>query len=361
MSDPVFSRPWWRALGFRAFGALARPRKHRWAPLPRRPVRILVLLPVLRGDYLVATPLLNALRKARPHAELTVLVTRASHDIAMVDPVVDRVLLYEKLPWWPRSVWQLLRLRPEIVVLPKGHPAFTESLMILLSRAKYRVGLSHPHHDSLLTHPVQHDWENEHRTEAFSRLMQPFGVDPTSVKRIMHIGVDPNAEEWAKGIVDLDEDIHPRLSVNISAGNPTRVWPAQRWRELIEKLLNSYPQGHIHLLAAPADQPLAGEIAETNQRCTAHWTHTVLEAAALVARCDILVTSDTGIVHVSTARGVPQVVLYNGDHEVYTRFAPQSVKNRALLAPKGRSVASHDVDTVLGEVQSLLEEVEGRG
>lgn len=328
MSDRMFSRPWWRALGFRLFSLMMRPHANRWAPLPRRPRRILVLLPVLRGDYIVATPLLEALHKARPQAEIAVVITRASHDLAVVDTCVDRVILYEKLPGWPRSVFEILRYRPDILVLPKGHPAFTEALLIFLSRAPYRVGLSHPHHDVLLTHPISHDWENEHRTTAFARILQPFGVDPNSISRRMHVGVDPNAESWAEGVV-AKQEASPRIAINLSAGNPTRIWPAENWRALIDTLAKRLPNAWFYLLGSPGDQPLAHELASMNDRSSAHSTNTVLEAAALVGKCDFLVTSDTGIVHISAARDVPMVVLYNGDHEVYTRFEPQSVPNRS--------------------------------
>jgi ADP-heptose:LPS heptosyltransferase len=356
MSDRVFSRPWWRALGFRLFGALARPHKNRWAPLPTRPARILVLLPVLRGDYLVATPLLAALRSARPRAEITVLVTQPSYDLAVVDPCVDRVILYEKLPWWPRSVYQLLRARPTITVLPKGHPAFTESLLLLLSRAPYRVGLSHPHHDALLTHPVPHNWAREHRTEAFARLLQPFGLEPSEVGRRMHVGRDPNAERRAEQVIEDSGAFH--VAVNLSAGTPSRIWPPERWRELIGRLAGEWPEARFHLLGAPAEQSEAARIAGEVEAAEVHRTNTVLEAAALIARCRMLITSDTGIVHISAAREVPQVILYNGDHQVYTRFHPQSIPIRALLAPKGRPVRDIDTGEVLQAALGLRRELE---
>lgn len=357
MSDRLFSRPWWRALGFRLFGLLMRPHANQWAPLPRHPRRILVLLPVLRGDYIVASPLLEALHKARPQAEIAVVVTRASYDLAIVDTSADRVILYEKLPSWPRSVFQILRYRPDIVLLPKGHPAFTETLMVLLSRAPFRVGLAHPNHNAILTHPIPHDWDNVHRTEAYARLLQPFGMDPTLVKRRLHVGVDPNAESWAEGVVGQQTG-SPRIAINLSAGNsPSRHWPAENWRRLMELLSNSLPNCWFHLLASPADQPLAEELSYLNTRSSTHPTHTVLEAAALVARCDFLVTSETGIVHIAAARNVPMVVLYNGDHENYTRFEPQTVPNRSLLAPVGQSVKAHSSETVHEAVLALIDEL----
>ncbi len=357
MTDFIFSRPWWRAAGFRVLSGMLKPHRNRWAPLPKNPRRILVLLPVLRGDYLVATPLIEALGHARPRAEIAVVVTTASYDLAVVDPCVDRVILYEKLPGWPRSIWHLLRYHPDIVVLPKGHPATTEAALVALSGAPFRVGLSHPHHDALLTHPVAHDWDNEHRTEAFARLLQPFGLDPAAVTRRPHIGVDPNAELWAEKVMAAAPSSMPRIAINLSAGQLSRIWPAENWRKLMAALLDIYPEAGFVLLASPQDRTISEQLVQQIPLARTYTTNTILEASALVARCTLQITCDTGMVHVASARNVPQVVLYNGDHDQYTRFSPQAVSNHCLLAPPGKTVAAHSPGNVAEAVQSLMKEI----
>lgn len=357
MNDPLFSRPWWRAFGFRLFGAVAKPHRNRWSPLPAHPKRILVLLPVLRGDYLIATPLLEALSHARPQAIIAVCVTSASFDLSVVDPYVDHVILYEKLPYWPRSVWEIIRYHPDIVVFPKGHPATTESLLMVLSGAPYRVGLSHPHHDALLTHPITHDWENEHRTEAFARLVQPFGMDPSGVTRRLHVGVDPNAESWAEKVFSNLPPMRPRVAVNISAGQPSRVWPPEMWGQVVQKLSEALPEAGFIYISSPGDVPVCKELVERNKRAFSFPTNSLLEAAAVVARCTALITVDTGTVQIGVARNVPQVVLYSGDHSEYTHFAPESVRNRCILAPLGSRITSITPDMVVENALSLLQEI----
>ncbi|MBS1261467.1 MAG: hypothetical protein MAG453_00792 [Calditrichaeota bacterium] len=357
MSDRPFTRAWLRAKGFALFARFARPPKQRGGLLPEHPRRILVLAPVLRGDYLVATPLFAGLAKARPRAEIAVLVKHAGLELANVDPHVDRVLVYENLPRWFRSAIEIHRYRPDIIVLPKGHPAFTESLVIVVSRARYRVGLSHPHHDPLLTHPVAHEWETEHRTEAYVRLLAPFGVDPSLVNRRLHIAVDQRAEKWAERIRLANEGI-PVFSLNLSASRKSRRWTLDAWRVLLRSLLAHRPQARFLALSAPGHRAQCETLAREFERVTAVPTDSLLEAVALIARTDLLITVDTGIVQAAAARGIPMVVLYNGDHEVYLRFAPQSVPHRAVLAPRGQPVASILPSEVSHEVAHLLTELE---
>ncbi|MCB2198490.1 glycosyltransferase family 9 protein [bacterium] len=358
MNDPVFSRPWWRHLLFVLLSRILRTPRRGAATVPANVRRILVLIPTKRGDYLVATPLLAGLTKARPRAEIAVVVTKAGYDLATMDPHVDRVFLYHKLPKWVFSMWQIIRYKPDVVLMPKGHPATTESMILLLTRAPFRIGLSHPHHNGLLTHPIEHDWRNEHRTEAFVRLLAPFGLDPTRVHRRIHIGISPKAEAWADQELGPAPHGVPFIAVNLSAGNnPTREWTANSYRNLIRQLSEVMPEVRFLALSAPEERFLCDQLADMFDNVTTLETRSLIEASALIAKADLLITPDTGIVQTAAARDVPMVVLYNFHHEAYAQFGPQSVPHRAVIAKHGESVSSLDPADVVHEVMHLLTEL----
>lgn len=357
MNDRKFSRPWWRARGFALFARIAHSQHGQNEEIPSDLKRILVLAPVMKGDYLVATPLISGLKNAFPKAELAVLVKSPGIELAQRDPYVDRVMVYRNLPFWIKSVIEIIRYKPDVIVFPKGHPATTESLVMLLSRARYRVGLSHPHHDVLLTHPVQHDWEHEHRTEAYVRLLGPFGIDPNEASRRLHIGTIPEAEQWAQRIWASSEGT-PLFSLNLSATRASRRWTLDAWRKLIKELLEYRPEARFLAISAPDQRAECEALTREFTSVTTVPTGSLLEAVALVVRTDMLITVDTGIVQAAAARGIPMVVLYNGDHEVYLRFAPQSVQHRAVLAPHGEPVAKILPSEVSHEVMHLLAELE---
>ncbi len=359
MNDRPLSRPWFRAKGFALFAKLVSSHNGntRSRSIPGDVKRILVLSPVLRGDYLVTTPLIAALKQARPNAQIAVLVKKSGQELAETDPNVDRVILYRSLPGWFASIRDIFIYHPDVVVLPKGHPAFTESLLMAVSRARFRVGLSHPHHDPLLTHSVAHDWEYEHRTVAYVRLLKPFGVDPATVSRRLHIGTLPDVEHWAERIRAPLEG-NPLFSINLSASRESRMWTLDMWRKLISNLAKDRPDSAFIVLGMPSERPQCEALASEFESVSTIPTLSLMEAVAITARTDMLITVDTGIVQAAAARGVPMVVLYNGDHEVYLRFAPESVPHRAVLAPRNEPVASIKADEVSREVIHLLAELE---
>lgn len=357
MQDPLFSRPWFRAKFFKLLANKLPAPTHPSGSVPPAPRRILVLLPVLLGDYLVSTPLLAGIRKARPKAEIAVMVTHVSQRLASVDPNVDRVLVYHKLPKWFGSIISIIRYRPDVIVFPKGHPATTESIIMALTRAKVRIGLHHPHHDPLLTHIVEHDWENEHRTEALIRLLEPFGVDTAYVSRRLTIGEDEESEAWAEHILEKETEARPLITINVSASRASRRWTLEGWRSLIQQLLQDKPAARFYVLGTPEDQEMCMALATEFPEVHTVATRSLLDAVAIIARSSFLITNDTGIVQAAAARGISMVVLYNGDHEVAIRFAPQSVVHKLLLAPRKQTVAAIPAEKVLNATKALMKEL----
>lgn len=360
MHDKLFSRPWWRKHLFKLISKLIKRGAGTKESLPRNPGKILVLAPVLRGDYIVLSPLLSGFTKVCPKSELSVVVSRTCLDLAAVDTTVDRLFVYEKSSRWLSSVIKIWKYKPDIVVLPKGHPAFTESFLLLVSRAPIRVGLSHPHHDALLTHAVEHEKEMEHRTLSYVRLLQEFGADISSINRRPHIGINERSERMANAAFNGWPSGKPWIGINLSAGHPSRVWPISKWKELLERVQIEVPSAKFVVLAGPGDFLQARYLAGELKNAFTIPTKTMLDVSALVAKTSLVISPDTGTMHVAVARNVPVVVLYNSDRENYIRFAPLSVPHRAIHAEEGKEVKDLAVDEVYREMMLLLAECDSK-
>ncbi len=357
MNDPLFSRAWWRSKLFIQLSRILPPKSQSKEIIPRSVERILVIAPVRKGDYLVLSPLLAALRKTRPHARITVLVSKNSLELANVDPNVHSVILYSKSLGFFKVFRALRLLKAEVTIFPKGHPSVTESIALVIAGSKYRVGLSHPNHNGLFTHVVKHQWNDEHRSEAFVRMLAPFGVDPADVSRRLHLGCKESIETWAKTVFSTFNRGKPHIAVNVSAMSRNRVWTEEGWDSFIRSFVDVQPGVQFLVLGVPSDQALCKRLASKYEQVDTIETAGILEATALMALCDVLVTVDTGIVQTAAARQIPMAVLYNGDHEVYTRFGPQSVPHRAILAERGSPVATISADEVFHEVVHLLVQI----
>lgn len=114
---------------------------------------------------------------------------------------------------------------------------------------------------------------------------------------------------WRRLAVADDEVV---IGLNTGAGSAfaNKTWPPARFADLARRLL-AHRGCRVALLGGPAERRTNARIAAAcpGVRDTGH-AHTELEFAALVARCNVLVTGDTMALHAAIAADVPCVALF---------------------------------------------------
>jgi ADP-heptose:LPS heptosyltransferase len=144
-------------------------------------------------------------------------------------------------------------------------------------------------------------------------------------------------------------DLPPgRPTVGVIVGARGRKgWPRAWYLELVERLQGRGELG-IVLFSGPDDRPelqaLAGSL---GSKVIVAPPLSVRDFAALLTRCTLVVTGDTGPMHLAAAVRVPTVAVFHATHAIY--YAPQGAMHRAVQA-KGTG----DVSAVLAAVAEIL-------
>jgi len=101
------------------------------------------------------------------------------------------------------------------------------------------------------------------------------------------------------------------VGIHPSASDGSKRWPAQRFAQLADRLADSRGV-RVVLVAGPADAPQAQHVEQAMQRRPLNVAGrlSVGELAALLARCRLLVSNDSGPVHLAAAVGTPVVALF---------------------------------------------------
>jgi lipopolysaccharide heptosyltransferase II len=311
------------ALGF-LFSLPLRPfrRSH-----PRPVRRILVVKFLGLGSVLLATPLLRRLREAYPGAHITFLTFRSNAEMVRRLDCVDEVVAVSRssairlLASVPRLVMQLRRARFDLALDLEFYSRLS-NLVSWASGATRRVGffVRARWRGSLLTDPVYFNSRLPYG-RAVLALLQPLGLADADAERL--VAPEVRAEEQAAAHARLEELGVPRegtvVVVNVNASDlcEERRWPGHRYARLVERFNGEIAPVDRFVFIGTAGEATAvrrvlDEVApDARPACLdLSGKTTLVELMVLLKRAAMVVTNDSGPLHVAAALGVPTVSLY---------------------------------------------------
>lgn len=293
-----------------------------WSHLPRR-TRLYVRLPNWLGDVVMALPLLRALRAARPDMELTLVGKGPFREVCELGGLEFEH--YAPLPPRGWGYWRSFRARAEHA--PDTYLLLTQSirgdLEAWLTAAPQRFGLARPgHRRPLLTHayrrPTATDPRTQHQFAEWEAMLRHFGLEGA---------VDRNPS------APCPPPDRPTVGLICGSENhPAKRWPAAHWSALIQR----FPEVAFVLFGTPADRIITDTIAAACPGAKVEnlaGRTTLKEFGARLRACTVLVSNDTGGMHLANALGIPVIALFGPTNPV--RTAPVFSSAVEILQPPG--------------------------
>ncbi len=290
--------------------------------LPRR-LQVWVRLPNWLGDVVMALPWLRALRASRPDAEIILVAKRTFGPLLAQAGVADRI---EPLPargaGYFLHFWKLRREYPDVWLL------FTHSLRGDLEAwcagapqrfGLLRAGRARPLLTDAYRPSADFDESRTHQFALWGNFMRHFGLQGSPDLSPLAAP----AEHRAGGPIGL---------IPGSENNPAKRWPVAHWRTLVEAL----PEARFVIFGTAHDAPIAQAIAAgfAPGRVEDRAGRTDLAAfSAGLRACRLLVTNDTGGMHLANALGVPLIALFGPTNPV--RTGPVFAAPAEILQPPG--------------------------
>ena len=299
--------------------------------LPRK-TRVFVRLPNWLGDVVMALPLLRALRASRPDAELILLAKPQFLPLLESWGIADHLHALPARGWgYLAHFWRLRRAYPDTWLL------FTNSvrgdLEARLAGSPQRFGLVRPgQHRPFLTHaypvPADFDERTHHQLELWENFLRHFGLEAAPDRSPIAPSPLASPKPGEGGSTAAGAPIGLICG---SENNPAKRWPVPRWRELIESL----PGESFVLFGTANDAPIAAAVAAGfGARVENLAGRTSLPAYAERLRsCRLLVTNDTGGMHLANALGVPLIALFGPTNPI--RTGPVFAAPVVILQPPG--------------------------
>lgn len=308
------------------------------------PRSILIFQPGRLGDTILTTPLFAGLRSWAPEARITVLASPDTAAIPTIHPAVDETIALPRgFRRYPALARTLLSRRWDIAVDPKDHPSGTSRIFARTVRTRTLV--THPDNAPLHTDllPLPEALEPRHYIDRMMAPLRALAPDLVVERRPWY----PIPVEAYRAIdPQMPAPERPTVAVNISVGraDPYRTWPPERWRALIDRLMESV---NVAVISSPSDRELADHISPMRRNARVIETRSIVEATAVLERSRAVITPDTAIVHAAAVAGTPTVVLAPVGEENARSFAPLSPRSQVVMQREGESFAEIDVERVI--------------
>lgn len=278
------------------------------------------------GDAVMTIPALRALRRSLPDARLCLLVKPWVAPLFETDPDIDEIILYSDEY---RGITGKIRLARRL----KGYGfdaamlfqnAFDAALIAFLAGIKRRIGYSRDGRRLLLTDPVSFDASARqlHHIDYYINLVKKAGFNGRPDLPWLFVDLD----EHNRARLMLKDLRRPVVALNPGAAyGSSKRWLPERFAEVAGRVITEL-NGSILLLGGPKETGIAEEILRhLDASFVAHTSllnlsgrTSLRELMALIAESELLVTNDSGPMHIGYAVGTPLIALFGSTSPEHT-------------------------------------------
>ncbi|HZZ80119.1 MAG TPA: glycosyltransferase family 9 protein [Gemmataceae bacterium] len=284
--------------------------------LDRAPERIALIKPSALGDIIHSLPVLTALRRRFPAAQIAWIVNRSYAPLLTNHPDLNEIIPFDRGALktgfiagglsFARFLRDLRKRQFDLVIDLQG--LLRTGLMTLATRAPLRVGLASAREGASMCYTHRVDDRNgvTHAVDRYWRVVEAIGE---SSHKSFHVPIQADARVWARE--QLQSFPRPWLAVGVGSRWLTKRWPPEHFADLA-RLTHKYFGGTAIFVGAPEESALADQSAATLAGPVARLTGktTLPQLVALLAECDAMIANDTGPLHLAVALGRPVVAPY---------------------------------------------------
>lgn len=285
--------------------------------------KTLIIAPSWVGDTILAQPLFKRLREDYPHMALHVLAPSWTQDLLKRMPEVDEVLL-NPFKHGELKLWQRYRLGRSLkqesythaIVLPNSYKS---ALIPFFAGIPVRMGYVGESRYGLLTQAKPLDEQKlPLMVERFLALAEkPFDRIRRPIPQPA-LRVEPAQRQATLQKLGLAADKPIAVCCVGAEYGPAKRWPAEYYARLAQQLVGAGYQ--VWLLGSPNDKAVGEEI----QRACATICQNLCgktdlsEAIDLLACAQLVVTNDSGLMHIAAALDKPLFAIYGSSSPGFT-------------------------------------------
>ena len=297
--------------------------------------RIIVTFLMHLGDLILTTPFLYVLRRAAPGAHITYLVDEKLADIVRHNPNIDEVWTIDK-KGKDNNIPSLLAMSSRISagsfdVLINLHPNERCSFIDAFARVPLKLGASHFLFRTCFSPYIKLN-RTIHAADMYLDVLAKIGV-----KNLKNNGLEvfPGDEDkafvagfWRSEQVKSEDKL---IGFNIGSAVITKRWAPERFAKVADTLAQEGYRTVFFGGTMDADMVQEAAVLMQTKPIIATGKLKLGQLAAAMSRCSLIITNDSGPMHVAISQKVPIVAMYGPSHtDLYGPYTRKATVVRAI-------------------------------
>jgi ADP-heptose:LPS heptosyltransferase len=311
------------------------------------------------GNLILTTPFLCALREFFPHSRISYLASKKFHTLFSDSNLADEILIAEK----KKYIFNPFKLLSFILKLRKkkydlafdlsdeNEFSLNNSFITYLSRAQYRIGHKKENSDLFLNLEVPGPEKPRHVIDMHLDLLRFLMGDFKSFDLNLDVS-KKNKNLISEYLISKDAPKEDFLvGINLGARGKKR-WQLSNYIE-VARWIKEKLDSKVIFIHGPEEKTLIGELRKLhNKRFLIADIFPLDLLPALLERCDLLISGDSGVMHLGISVGTPTLAIFL-DSDPF-KYGPRGERHQILNAENGE-VSIHRVK------EKILDMIENSG
>lgn len=338
---------------------------------PQKISKILIIQTGKLGDMVCITPMFNAIKQKYPQSELWIMGNKINQELLSGHPLINHYITFDFKPIENLKILKQNNFSFAVSVFPD----FNALATMILANIKYIAvpkiidGFCPQNTKSyqllskfVLTKP---DSIKEYAPRFYLKLLEPIDIFTDDTKKYLTYS-NPANQKITKYLQDKKINLNQDFLICLapSVGNKMKLWPADRFANVINYIYNNY-QTKIILIGHGNDkEQIDSLIDKLNSRVNFINTYNLFnldELKALISKMNLFISVDTGTIYLAEAFAIPTIDLVGALDE--NCQPPNGPLNKIVKGPREKpatcilNVRVVDIEQVRKQVLDMTDEM----
>lgn len=305
------------------------------------------------GDIILGLPALQAIRKRFPNARITVMIGKSGAEIIEIADFVDEKITVDRVRLLRgnkiKSIWEIFKIvadvrRRKFDFVIDIHSLYETNLLGFLSGAKKRLYANRENRSldflsNFRPKPPRED-KKRHLTKHYLSVLKPLGIENAATT----VRVNPSQaafETVDKLLLSPSDEAKKIIGLFPGAGHPSRRWALEKFAELA-RILSLETNLKILVFLGPEEKNLRPNVEKSfPPEVKIIDNLTLTQFAAALARVQMLISNDTGAIHIGAIVGTEIVLIM--DERAPTTYLPLTDKLHIVNTGKIDEISVEEV------------------